>query len=962
MRLLSFQEVGRVSLTDDIHDELPPYAILSHTWGSDDEEVTFEDIRLSTGSEKSGYRKIDLCGTWAAAHGLNHFWVDTCCINKANAVELQEAITSMFQWYRKSTRCYVYLPDVHMDDSDPTAWHSAFRQSKWFTRGWTLQELLAPSSVEFFDGGGRRIGDKKSLIGLLNEITGISIDALQGRPISAFSVDERMLWARGRNTKRKEDKAYSLFGIFGVSMRLEYGEGEEHAMNRLRKKIKRLEPTSDQESHCIIPLGRNKGFIGRATILDDLVKMILPDTDPHDCQRVAIEGLGGVGKTQIALEAIFRIREQDPSCSVFWVPAVSRATFENGYREIGQALKIPRIGEHNADIKSLVTAALSKTSRKWLLIIDNADDTELLFGGVNGFGICDCLPFSTKGSILFTTRNHEVVARLDIHLDQTFTIDAMSEGEALQMLGRAIKPEKMRDSSSTKALLELLTYLPLAIKQAAAYMARTGLSVKDYLEGYRRSDKSRIDSLSRHFEDRSRYQDIANPIATTWLISFNHIEKHCPLAARYLKFISFLAEKDVPRALLLEYEEEGSAEALGVLQGYSFVTEREDGDSFDVHRLVKLAAHESVGSETSQYATEVIRHLERLYPFPEHENKHVWMRYIPHVEAILKSSRTDTDKEAKAKLLKKAGISYYLIGRYRATEHMHRQALHLLGERLGLEHTDTLVIMDNLGIVLNKLGKYKEAEQMHQQAFQLLKKNLGPKHPNTIASMDNLGIVLNKLRKYKEAEQMHRQAFELTKENLGPEHLTTLNNMENLGAVLYSQGKYEEVEQMFQRAFELKKKKLGPTNPDTVLSMDNLGAVFHKLGKYEEAKQMHQQALELKKEEFGQKHISMVNNMNNLGLLLNASGKYKEAEQMHRQALEIKKEYLGLIHPDTLASMDNLGSVLINLGRYEEAERLYRQASRAWEEQFGKTYPDTIISMNGLATALRNLGKHEDVE
>lgn len=248
MRLLSLQNDGRLSFTGDITDNVPPYAILSHTWGNDDEEVTFEDVSrdvsqdvsLNTRQQKYGYRKINFCGTQAAADNLQYFWVDTCCINKPSATELQEAITSMFRWYQNSARCYVYLSDVHRDDANPLAWQSEFRRSRWFERGWTLQELLAPSSVEFFDREGKRLGDRRSLTSLLHEITNISIDALQGRPLSTFSVQERMLWARGRDTKRKEDKAYCLLGIFGVSMFLNYGEGEELAMNRLRKDIQQL--------------------------------------------------------------------------------------------------------------------------------------------------------------------------------------------------------------------------------------------------------------------------------------------------------------------------------------------------------------------------------------------------------------------------------------------------------------------------------------------------------------------------------------------------------------------------------------------------------------------------------------------------------------------------------------------------------------------------------------------------
>ncbi|KAK6064472.1 Regulatory protein AfsR [Seiridium cupressi] len=532
MRLLSRQEDGRASLTSEFINEAPLYAILSHTWGSDDHEVTFEDIATDTGREKKGYRKIDLCGRQAANDGLQHFWVDICCINKSNATELQEAITSMFRWYRDSARCYAYLSDVHHNHLDSTAWVSAFRRSRWFTRGWTLQELLAPPSVEFFHKDGKRLGDRKSLASLSYEITNVPMDALKGRPLHEFSVDERMLWATGRETKRKEDRPYSLFGIFGVSMFLNYGEGEDLAMSRLGKEIYPHPGTKDLDAHRIIPLGRNKGFVGREYILDKLMEMILPADDSQDCQRVAVEGLGGVGKTQIALEAAYRAHEKSAKCSIFWVPAVSRVSFENGYRDIGQALKLPGIDSENANVKTLVKAALTKISSSWLLIIDNADDTELLSGDFNSYALLDYLPFNTKGSILITTRNHEVTVGFDVPPSQTLVIDAMSEDEALRMLGNAVKPNQLRDIESTKALLDLLAYLPLAIKQASAYMSRTRISTKDCLASYRCSDQSRVDLLSRNFEDRGRYQEISNPIATTWLISFSHVERNYPLAAR----------------------------------------------------------------------------------------------------------------------------------------------------------------------------------------------------------------------------------------------------------------------------------------------------------------------------------------------------------------------------------------------------------------------------------------------
>src|SRR5882757_1663526 len=152
MRLLELQSNYNFSLTKDLIGDIPPYAILSHTWGNDDEEVTFKDLTEGSGKTKRGYNKVLFCARQASNDGLQYIWIDTCCIDKSNNAELSEAIISMFRWYHKATKCYVYLTDVLITGPDPTVhlWAADLRKSRWFTRGWTLQELVAPSSVEFF--------------------------------------------------------------------------------------------------------------------------------------------------------------------------------------------------------------------------------------------------------------------------------------------------------------------------------------------------------------------------------------------------------------------------------------------------------------------------------------------------------------------------------------------------------------------------------------------------------------------------------------------------------------------------------------------------------------------------------------------------------------------------------------------------------------------------------------------
>jgi hypothetical protein len=244
IRLLDCRTNGRLVFHEFYESNVPAYAILSHTWYTDNrQEVLFRDIQRGAGATKAGYHKIKFCAQQAAKDGLRYIWVDTCCIDQKNAVELAEAINSMFSWYRRAARCYVYLPDVSVPESHArrgdldSKREAAFRSSRWFTRGWTLQELLAPMSVDFFSKEGHQFGTKATLQPSISTITGIPIEALQGVDLSSFDVEERLSWAHRRTTKIVEDKVYCLLGIVGVSMPVIYGEGADRALTRLRNEL-----------------------------------------------------------------------------------------------------------------------------------------------------------------------------------------------------------------------------------------------------------------------------------------------------------------------------------------------------------------------------------------------------------------------------------------------------------------------------------------------------------------------------------------------------------------------------------------------------------------------------------------------------------------------------------------------------------------------------------------------------
>ena len=211
-------------------DQVPPYAILSHTWN--EEEVTLQDMEGTDAANKKGYEKIKGCCSIASANGFEYVWIDTCCIDKASSAELSEAINSMYYWYQEAKVCYTYLADV------PSK--SKFSDSRWFTRGWTLQELIAPSSVIFFDEEWKKLGTKETLRQDVFDCTGIPIGILLGDDeLETSSIAQRMSWAAKRKTSRIEDRAYCLLGIFGINMPLIYGE-RDAAFIRLQEEILRI--------------------------------------------------------------------------------------------------------------------------------------------------------------------------------------------------------------------------------------------------------------------------------------------------------------------------------------------------------------------------------------------------------------------------------------------------------------------------------------------------------------------------------------------------------------------------------------------------------------------------------------------------------------------------------------------------------------------------------------------------
>jgi hypothetical protein len=340
MRLLRYEDDGRLTITSFEDGAIPPYAILSHTWREDAEEVTFADLAQGRGKHKPGnkkmfgYKKIRFCGEQAQQDGLQYFWVDTCCIDKSDKAELSSAIQSMFRWYQNATKCYVYLSDVSTRKrkagglSTEFTWEPAFRSSRWFTRGWTLQELLAPNIVEFFSQECEKLGDKISLTPLISKITGIPHQVLRGT-FSQFDIEDRLRWRGDRETKLKEDMAYSLSGICDVNIAPVYGEGEKEAFRRLHDKIREQGECRRKREECLRDLyatdpRKDKKRIEetKGGLLADSYRWVLDNTtfqqwqqDTHN-RLLWIKGDPGKGKTMLVCGIINELQKATNNATV----------------------------------------------------------------------------------------------------------------------------------------------------------------------------------------------------------------------------------------------------------------------------------------------------------------------------------------------------------------------------------------------------------------------------------------------------------------------------------------------------------------------------------------------------------------------------------------------------------------------------------------------------------------------
>jgi tetratricopeptide (TPR) repeat protein len=594
-----------------------------------------------------------------------------------------------------------------------------------------------------------------------------------------------------------------------------------------------------------IPYQRNPLFTGREEVLKNLSEALKAGKTAAIAQPQAISGLGGIGKTQTAVE--YAYRHQDHYKAILWVKAETEASINADFVTLAILLDLPEMQEQ--DQRKIVDAVKYwfQEHTDWLLIFDNADDIAM----VRGF-----IPVGSKGHILLTTRAHATGG-----IARRIEVEKMEPDEgALFLLHRAklLDPEAPLENGPTiekniaHEIVNVMDGLPLALDQAGAYIEETACGLRGYWQLYLTQGAQLLN------ERGALVTDHLDPVATTWSLSFQNVEQANPAAAELLRFCAFLAPDGIPEELFTE-----SAAELGLLLEpvasnlsslnaairellkYSLVHRDPDTNTLSIHRLVQEVLKDQMNEETQRlWAERAVRGMRRVFPpNPDYSNWDICRQYLLHAQiccALIEQYNLHFTEAAD--LLNRVGYYLWQRGEYEQVETLHKRALALREEVLGTEHGDTTISLSHLALYFNSQGKYEEAEPLYQRALAIGEKTLGPDHPEVASMLDNLALLYNNQGKYEQAEPLYQRALAIYEKVLGQDHPWTATSLNNLANLYYSQGKYEQADPLYQRALAIWEKTLPPDHPNIALALENYANLLRKMNRIEEAAPLEKRA------------------------------------------------------------------------------------------------------------------------
>ncbi|EUC46689.1 hypothetical protein COCMIDRAFT_4233 [Bipolaris oryzae ATCC 44560] len=645
-----------------------------------------------------------------------------------------------------------------------------------------------------------------------------------------------------------------------------------------------------------IPFLPNKSFVGRKTELDKLTQKLIVN---RVCYKMSIAGLGGTGKTQVALQLAYMVKERWSEVSIFWMPALSMETFEQACTEVVRLLGVPNVADGEDDVKEQFKRYLGTAQAgKWLLIVDNADDADIVFGSAQSKGIVDYLPQNEEGVTLFTTRTLDVAGKLTG--SDMLELGAMNRQDATAFLTKSlISKELLSDSVATTDLLDELVYLPLAIAQAAAYLNRNGVSIREYLRLLHSTELDLVKLMSREFRNDAQYKGTANAVATTWVVSFSQIRARDKVAVKLLYFMSCIEWKAIPRSILPRARSRvRMADAIGTLCAYSFLKKRENEDEYDIHRLVHLATRIWVRqySDTRRVMEKGIRHLARIFPSDDYANRTKWRAYLPHALRLLENSQVSSMQD-KSELCLLVGHCLYVDGRI-------QEAVRWFGQ--SCEHRKTLKKRDPkrlasehaLAEAYHANGQVKEAIKLLEHIVRI--EVTAEDHPDRLASQQTLAGAYLTNGQTKKAIRLLEHVVRTGV--LAEDHPDRLSSQHELARAYHINGQIKKAVELLEHVVGICTEVLAKDHPDRLGSQHELAAAYNTNGQVKEAVKLLEYVVRKKQRIYRSDHPDRLSSQHELARAYHANGQVKEAVKLLEYVVGMEREVRRPDHPDRLLS------------------------------------------------------------
>lgn len=651
-----------------------------------------------------------------------------------------------------------------------------------------------------------------------------------------------------------------------------------------------------------IPYPRNPFFLGRDEILVHLHHLLQANQTTALSQPQAVSGLGGIGKTQLALEYAYRYHQDYQA--VLWAHAESHETLVSSYISLASLLHLPEREAKEQEITVLAVKNWLQAHRGWLLVLDNADDLTILYAFV---------PPVPGGHLLLTTR-----ATATGRLAHRIEIEILTPKQgALFFLRRSglLPPDAtLEDASPHEQSLAIqlsreLGGLPLALDQAGAYVEQTSTNLVEYWQLYQ---QYRADLLQQR---GGLVSDHPSSVATTWLVSFQRVEERNQAAADLLRLLAWLppdgiAEEILPAGasflgpVLALVAENGLLrnQAIEALRAYSFIQRDSKERMLSMHRLVQAVLRDRQDEvERCLWIERMILTINAAFP-AAHEFKN-WPqceRLLP--SALLAAQWSETYQISRTevgRLLLEMATYLRDRARYAEAEPLYQRALLIWEQQVGSEHPYVASTLDGLANLYFFQGKHEEAEPRFQRALRIWKQQVGPDDPQVAYLLNNMANLYTSEGKYAEAELLYQRALRIVELQMGSEDVFLAQSLNNLAYLYFVQGKYAEAEPLYQRALLIYEQLFGPEHPYVAFPLIGLADLYAKQGKYTEAEPLYQRALHIRQQQLGLEHSATAVAISGLAILREAQGNLQEALPLYQRALSIQDKNLGPDHPET---------------------------------------------------------------